>query len=123
MRLLSITLLTSLLLLSGCAGHYSTSSHHGSYGYSNHIGVGIHTHGRGNQVLGALVVGGVIGHLLTKSANANKTKKSSTNKHNKTIDEQRLFYQLGEDGHCYLMEIDENEQVNVVAQAPDYSCR
>lgn len=109
-----------ILLLSSCAGHYSASSHYNSrYGYSNHVGVGIHTHGRGSQVLGALAVGGLIGHLLTKSA---ENKKREVANRTRVYDEQNRFYQLGEDGNCYLMGRD-GDQVNIITKVSKSFCR
>lgn len=79
--LASITAITSLSLLSGCATHVS-SSHAVDYGHRashhSHVAVGVHGRG-GGKVLGALIVGGLIGHALTEAAHQESGEDSINN--------------------------------------------
>jgi hypothetical protein len=139
-----------ILLTTACSSHYAVSNHGHGHGHrSNHVSVGVHgsSHGNAGSVLGALIVGGVIGHILTEEAN-NDDKHSENNQRqvNKRMssedelvngypieskstskleknDEQNRFYQLGKDGKCYLMEKARNGTVDIVSMVPEFSCR
>jgi hypothetical protein len=137
-----------LVFTTACSSHYSVSNHgHGHH--RNHVSVGVHgsSHGNAGGVIGALIVGGVIGHLLTEEANhENATSKSNKSVINKQLtaedelvngytleqkispkleknEEQNRFYKLGKDGKCYLMENANNGEVDIVSMVPEYSCQ
>ncbi|MET1254559.1 hypothetical protein [Aliikangiella maris] len=126
-----------IIFLSACSSHYSVSSHHGYHGHRHghgHVSVHSRHHVRGSDVLGALIVGGVIGHVLTEASHQREQHSSSHNSppHNSSShytriesmpddddrydddnshsptdelsDEYRRWYQSGKDGKCYLME-------------------
>jgi len=65
-----------LFIVQSCAVHHPLNGHRGSrHGghISIHSGVSIHGghyghHGHHDNVLGALIVGGIIGHILTEAA-------------------------------------------------------
>jgi len=121
-----------------CSSHYSA---HSGYGRHGHVSVGVHGHGHGGgEVLGALIVGGIIGHVLTEAAQEEKQEKvyrttsieaeddSDAVVNGYTIEqkkeirpEQRKWYQLGKDGNCYLMELVDGE-AQIVSMVPQYSC-
>lgn len=121
-----------LLILSGCSTHYAVDGHHGS-----HVSVGVHGHGHGNGALGALIVGGVIGHVLTEAAHDQAERLESSkggagatpeviNDEASSLKpevnpEQSRYYQSGQDGHCYLMEKKDGEVV-IVSMVPRFSC-
>lgn len=128
-----------LLTLTACSSHYSAHSGH-HRGHHGHISVHGGHHG-GAAVVGALIVGGVIGHILTEEANQKKQdsqiilqNKSSqdelvngypispkTQQQAEKNSEQNRFYQLGQDGNCYLME-KTDDKVQIVSLVPKYSC-
>lgn len=133
-KILSLIFTPCLLLITACSTHYSVSSG-GYYRGHNRVSVGVSGHNSGN-VLGALIVGGVIGHLLTESANEAETEEIlveteslddelvngySLDESTVIHDQQRKWYQLGKDGRCYLMENVEGVS-EVVSVVPDYSC-
>lgn len=137
-----------LLFLTACSSHYSAGHRHGygHHSHGGHVSVGVHGghHGRGGAVIGALIVGGVIGHLLTEAAQNEETgstgqqpKGNTENAQDELVngyplkpqqkikaelnEEQSQFYQLGEDGNCYLMKKVE-QSVEVISAVPKYSC-
>lgn len=128
-----------IIMLSACSSHYSASSHHG---YNNHrhghvsVGINGHHRGRAGNLLGALVVGGVIGHLLTEASKKENSEvvhsTSSINNDNDELlngyplddelaDEQKQWYQLGKDGNCYLM-TSINGNADIVSLVPKNMC-
>jgi len=54
-----------LLLISGCSSYVST--HHGYGGHGGHVSVGTHSRGSGAAVVGALIVGGIIGSMINEA--------------------------------------------------------
>ncbi len=142
----SILLVPVLLLTSACSTHYSASSHH-RYGHgSGHVSVGGHGshHSRGGELLGALIIGGIVGHLLTEASEQESARDVGVSRRNQvsTADdallngypitqkpgvsverssEQARFYQIGKDGNCYLME-EKQSGVEVISMVPDFSC-
>lgn len=133
---LIINSVSVLLLICLCACSTSThyTAHHGYHGRHSHSGVSVgvsgHSHGGSGAVLGALIVGGVIGHLLTRpaedeqqhtqGANAAQPKTKSVKAHADTEETQR-FYQRGEDGVCYFMQR-QGDEIVIISEVPDYSC-
>ena len=125
-----------VLMLSACSSHYSASSHHGyNHHRHGHVSVGFHGHhGRGANVLGALVVGGVIGHILTEaSRQESQTVHSAPSTDddellngysiddNELTGEQKRWYQISKDGNCYLMD-SVSGSLNIVSLVPDNMC-
>jgi len=140
----SIIVAPIILLTSACSTHYAVSNHHGHHrSHNNHVSVGVHGNHHGGNVVGALVVGGIIGHLLTEDANSrsNETTRIQSVDDNEPLvngypisgkviasgakaeknSEQNRFYQFGEDGNCYLVEKD-NGKINIISLVPKYSC-
>jgi len=87
-------LLAPLLVLStGCSTRVST--HHG-YGHHGHVSVGVHGNKSGAAVVGALIVGGIIGSIITESKhekekqalanNSNQRKSESTGGSSELVD-------------------------------------
>ena len=73
--------------MTACSSHYSVAGHGNGHGHSNgHVSVGVHGSGKVKNVVGALLVGGMIGHLLTEQANDEEPKDASS-KETKTEDE------------------------------------
>ncbi len=138
-RTISLSLAPILLLITACSSHYSVSSHSHRH-HRSHVSVGVHGHG-GGEVLGALIVGGIIGHALSEASENKSHDHNSVNDdelvNGYTVDkadnqnsnqvlpeknaEQNRFYQLGQDGNCYLME-KEGDEVNIVSAVPQFSC-
>jgi len=54
-----------LLLTSGCSSY--VSSQHGYSGHHGHVSVGTHSRGSGAAVVGALIVGGIIGSMINEA--------------------------------------------------------
>ena len=138
-RLLSLLMAPLLVLTTACSTHYSASSHHGYHGHRHggvSVGVSGHGHG-GGELLGALIVGGIIGHALTEAAEEERTYRRTVIETNDDSDEvangypvskskplaveQSKSYQLGQDGNCYLMESVDGE-AQIVSMVPGYSC-
>ena len=65
-------LLVPLMLSSSCASHHSghhRSGHHGHYPpVSGHVSIHSGHHGDGGVILGALILGGLIGHVITEAS-------------------------------------------------------
>ena len=141
----TLLLAPALIFITACSSHYS--AHHGGYhGHRGHVSVGVHGHGhgRGANVVGALVVGGIIGHLLTEASHdkhesrrAAVPETSSGTSDDELVngysleedtykpevnEEQNRYYQLGQDGNCYLME-DKGDESKIVTMVPKFSCR
>lgn len=57
-----------LILTTGCSSHLSSGYGH-NYGHHGHVSVGVHGHSSGAAVVGALIVGGVIGTIIADSKN------------------------------------------------------
>ncbi|MDH5433601.1 MAG: hypothetical protein OEY19_06615 [Gammaproteobacteria bacterium] len=114
-----------LNLVSGCVAHVGTGTG------GTHVGVGVHGEVRGGKnVVGALIVGGLIGHALTEAAHENEEKEkqqaqqksgSQNNTSANRTPEQSRFYQMGEDGNCYLVESVDGG-LKVISQVPKYTC-
>ena len=69
MKILLSTLIVSLLILTtGCSSHVS-SGYGYDYGHHGHISVSGHGHNSGAAVVGALIVGGIIGTIIADSKN------------------------------------------------------
>ena len=131
------------IILIGCSTHYAVSDH-GHRHHRSHVSVGVHghSHGHGGEVLGALIVGGLIGHALSEANEQSEREKAQSRnagdddelvngypisgKSNgvqpEKNSEQKRFYQLGQDGNCYLMEQKQNT-VEIVAAVPKFSCQ
>lgn len=91
------------------------------------------------MVLGALVVGGVIGHMIAESSDDKQGERRTVVRSEPTDDTDSVangyeisgqtkpkpvesrWYQVGQDGKCYLME-SINGEGQVVSVVPDYSC-
>ena len=145
---LSLIIAPLVIFLTACSTHYSASGHSHRH-HSSHVSVGYHGHG-GGKVLGALVVGGIIGHILTEAAHEDEVTHSP-----RTIDDDHYYedddvdevvngysvepggqgasrmpeqnndvekwYQRGQDGKCYLMKA-EGDKDQIVSAVPDYAC-
>jgi hypothetical protein len=145
----SLILLPFLLFLTACSSHYRASSHH--HRHHNHVSLGVHSHSNSGKVLGALLIGGLIGHALSEAAHdhdepvpAGRVSKTVTTTTVTTTDdelsngyslksqpnramllpEQKKWYQLGDDGHCYLMQTDTDSTADakVVSAVPKSMC-
>lgn len=136
----SILFVPVLVFISACSTHYSASSHHYRHSHS-HVSVGVHGHYHGGgRVLGALIVGGIIGHMLTEAAHHEEESQQRQvvpplssdedelvngypleQKATPVSAEQQRFYQLGDDDRCYLMEEADGEP-KIIAMVPRYSC-
>jgi len=81
----SVTLLLAPILMFtiACSPHYSVSNH-GHRHHRSHVSVGVHgnVHSDAGSVIGALIVGGVIGHILTEEANSEEGKAQATSNSN-----------------------------------------
>lgn len=135
-----------LFFTTACSTHYSVSGHSHRH-HRSHVSVGVHghSHGSAGNVLGALIIGGLIGHALTEAShekeeekrlgriressadsleNGYSIKQSETSHEVKPEknSEQNRFYQLGQDGKCYLME-KKGESVEIVSAVPPFSCQ
>ncbi|TQV87716.1 hypothetical protein [Aliikangiella coralliicola] len=143
----TLLLAPALIFITACSTHYSASSHHGyHHGHRGHVSVGVHGHGhsRASDVVGALVVGGIIGHLLTEASHDDEpVQRVVTTTSHSTSDEELVngysvgdedgylpevnseqdrYYQVGQDGNCYLME-DKDGKDKIVTMVPKFSCR
>ena len=125
----SILIFPLLISLVGCSTRVST--HHG-YGHHGHVSVGVHGSKSDGAVVGALIVGCIIGSMIADAKNkeemeahqrANRIPKSDASEleggypieENHQVDygnqlpEREVntqWYQVGRDGNCYLMGID-----------------
>jgi len=125
----SILLFPLLMSLIGCSTRVST--HHG-YGHHGHVSLGVHGSKSDGAVVGALIVGGIIGSILTDAKNkeeaamnqkvqADNSSQSSELVGGYSIQQDNQvdygntaatrevntqWYQVGKDGNCYLMGID-----------------
>jgi hypothetical protein len=153
---LSFIIAPLLILLMGCS---TRISHHHGYDYGhgghNHVSVGVRSGKSGAAVIGALVVGGIIGSIIADSehekqhareqalssdehdvvesdsdiSEAHET--ATTQAQQQTMDEYNQqqakqqskiqWYQLGKDGLCYLMGIEQGV-TNVISTAESNSC-
>jgi len=65
-KTISLTLVPLLVLASGCSTR--VSSNHGHYhGHQSHVSVGVHGRSSGAGVIGALIVGGIVGAMINES--------------------------------------------------------
>ena len=133
---LSLILAPLIIFLTACSTHYSASSHHGHHRHG-HVSVGVHGHHGGGEVLGALIVGGIIGHMLTEASQEEERRhttviESEIDDSDEVVngysigaddvpEESRKWYQRGKDGNCYLMETVDGE-AEIVSMVPKYSC-
>jgi len=140
-QLLSCILGLTLTLLLGCssrAGYYAHPHHH------SHVSVNVHGHAHSSSaaaVVGALIIGGVIGHALAEAEqqqampadNVDSPYPSQTNSdavvNGYPLEPQEsprrigeIWYQQGQDGHCYLLQATEQGE-DVVMMVPDKRCR
>lgn len=133
-KVISLVLTPFLLLITACSTHYSASTG-GYYRGHNHVSVGVSGHHSSGNVLGALIVGGIIGHLITEAAEGSEREdviiqddslddelvNGYSIDESEAYEQQSKWYQLGQDGHCYLMEMVDGVQ-EVISVVPDYSC-
>jgi len=136
---LTLLLAPLFMLITACSSHHSVSSH---ARFDNHVSVGVHGHARTSGVVGALIIGGVIGHLLTEEANnrdPNPVISQKVSSQDELVngypiseqqsiqaeknDEQNKYYKLGKDGNCYLMEQIEGGESSVISQVAIFSCQ
>ncbi|MGX5202856.1 hypothetical protein [Aliikangiella sp. IMCC44632] len=146
----SLLLLPVLLLLTACSSHYRASSHH-HHRHHSHLSVGVHGHSNAGKVLGALLIGGLIGHAISEAGHEHDepepvksiTQKVTTTTTTTSEDEltngytlpsrsqsiklspeQKKWYQQGDDGNCYLMQTDTNSRADaqVVSAVPKSMC-
>ena len=144
-NLMSLLLVPILIATTGCATSVSTS--HG-YGHHNHVSVGSSGRGNGAAVVGALIVGGIIGSIVKENEHkeqeeanemakqrANATAELQKNSHRvKTHDEnieyretlsskqsEMQWYQLGKDENCYLMSVSSGI-TNIISAVPIQKC-
>lgn len=135
----SIFAVIVLLFTTACSTHYSVHGHSHPHHRGNvTVGVHGHSHGRAGAVLGALVVGGVIGHMISEASDDDEPQRRVVVEKEYSDDTESVvngyeidshqtapldsrWYQRGKDGKCYLMEsVDGTSQV--VSLVPDYSC-
>ncbi len=64
-------MLPVLLIATGCSTHVSRDYGFG-YGHHTHISVGGHGHSSGAKVAGALLIGGIIGSIITNEQHKNE---------------------------------------------------
>jgi len=141
----SLIVVPALLFTTACSTHYSVSGHSHRH-HRSHVSVGVHGHGHGHggNVLGALIIGGIVGHALTaasqeaeeerkleeRNSSLHQMENGYTIEENKTSEgvkpeknsEQNRFYQLGQDGKCYLME-KKGDAVEIISAVPKFSCQ
>jgi len=77
---ISYLLVPLLILTTGCSTHIS-SVHDYDYGHRGHMSVGVHGNKSGAAVVGALIVGGIIGSAINESKHQ-KEKQALANKSN-----------------------------------------
>jgi hypothetical protein len=153
----SLVIVPLLLVTTACSSHYSASSHAHARGHnshhdrhshsrhhSSHVSIGVNSHHRGGKLLGALIVGGLIGHAITEASHDHDEHHSAHNSKqlqgsNETDElvngykvksevkaekqaEQNRYYELGDDGNCYLMQ-KKNSSSDIIAAVPSYSCQ
>ena len=144
---LSLLFLPLIIFLSACSGHYAADSHGyyqgGHYGgHHGSVSVGLHGHGKGAALVGALIVGGIIGHALTEASQreADAQRSSQTNTATTQIvngysldpaqgsesqveirEVSRGWYQLGQDGYCYLI-TEKDGQTEIISAVPAKKC-
>ena len=137
----SLFVVPILIFTTACSSHYSVSSHHHAR-HHGHVSVGVHSHSRGDgaKVLGALIVGGLIGHALSEANKEEERVQRRVVTSDKQTDEmvngypidslqvqpekneeQNRYYQIGQDGNCYLMESKKRKE-QIVAAVPKFSC-
>ena len=64
----SLLIIPLLILTTGCSSHVS-SGYGYDYGHHGNVSVGVHGHNSGAAVVGALIVGGIIGTIIADSKN------------------------------------------------------
>lgn len=75
----SLFIVPLLILTTGCTSHVS-SGYGYDYGHHGHVSVGVHGHNSGAAVVGALIVGGIIGTIIADSNNEQtKSQSKQTN--------------------------------------------
>jgi hypothetical protein len=143
--LTSLLVVLFLMITTGCATSVSTS--HG-YGHHNHISVGTHGRSNGAVVVGALIVGGIIGSIVKE--NEHKKQEQAKNmavqrakataelrsvstrqktqiesiEYRETLSSRKSemqWVQLGKDNNCYLMSVN-NGVTNIVSAIPIQKC-
>jgi len=131
-----ILLVPILLLITGCSSHGSSGYGYG-YGHRGHVSVGVNGHSTGAAVVGALIVGGVIGAIIADSKNQQAKQQvkqanilqNQSGTQNETEYQAALsntqsdiqWYQYGKDGKCYLMGVDKGV-TDVVSAVPKKKC-
>ncbi len=139
----SLILVPVLLFITACSSHHRMG--HGHRHYRSHVSVGVHSghHMSGGDVVGALIVGGIIGHILTEAAHDDEPHSNHVHTTQKvttmtvTTSEDELvngyeipknqetnqWYEAGENGECYLMKKSQNVgKVKVISTVPHYMC-
>lgn len=120
-------IISTVLLTSACTTRYSANHP----GHHSNVSVGVHGDIRTSSAVGALIVGGLIGHLISEAAHQNEAQGTTRVNQSpqsvspvkaETNSEQNRFYQLGQDGNCYLME-KSGDSVKVISAVPKYSCQ
>lgn len=79
MKIFSYLLVPALLLTSGCSTYVSNGYDYGYGHHRSHVSVGVHGHSSGAAVLGALIVGGIVGSIITDAKNKEEAKQHGTN--------------------------------------------
>ena len=146
---ISYLLVPLLILTTGCSTHIS-SIHDYDYGHRGHVSVGVHGSKSGAAVVGALIVGGIIGSVINESKhqkekralanNPSQGKNEATSTSSELVDgyaiddgdysdseiteqgSQVQWYQAGKDGNCYLMGIDKGV-TDVISAVPASRCQ
>ncbi len=74
----SVLIVPLLVLITGCSSHVSSGY---GYGHHGHVSISGHGHGSGAAVVGALIVGGIIGTIIADSKNqqANRQAEQANN--------------------------------------------
>lgn len=148
-KLVTIGLFPLLIFASGCSTHVSTR-HGYDYGHRGHLDVGVHGNSKGAAVVGALIVGGIIGSIITEAENEKKL--ADQNKQHNSLESNRIlsnnnalqsenfenqpisyeeklatnstvveWFQVGKDGECYLMSVS-NGVTDVVSHTDAKNC-
>ncbi len=170
-KYLSFWFVPLLFLLVGCSTRVSTHHRHHNHEYRhhNHVSVGVHGRASGAGVLGALIVGGIIGSIIhdqqhqhdheiaqqddleepqptteagelangysieeehsqqsTPATSNSQVSSESSDKEFENAKQRQAkpveWHQLGKDGQCYLMGVN-NGVTDVIAAVPESNCQ
>ena len=145
---LSFLIFPLLLLSTGCSTHLSTNNGYGHGHRSSHISVGTHSRGNGAAVVGALIIGGIIGSIVNENEHkeqeaanemakqrAEATSQLKNDSFRQQIQKENIeyretlssknsemqWYQLGKDENCYLMSVNSGV-TNIISAVPNGKC-